>query len=264
MAKKSNSKYQPKDALDLEVDQLLKMAKDKRFEPGIYNYCDRWCEKCADTAKCFLFAEDELKQANKLLSGQTDDEEENWLKDMEHSFAITHRLLERQFKELGMDWEKVSAEADNIKSWDDDARERYKNIPCHKLARKYMKETSNFLNKFHEDRHKYYASLGMAIDYSDIKDEIETINWYYTMLPVKIWRYFYEKESLAREKDAEFKEMMAEDLKKFQALVEKCLNKSLAAWEKLGQKRKDQNLNCKLFIDSLKKIKQEFKKKNYI
>jgi hypothetical protein len=27
-----------------------------RFIPGIYNYCNRWCERCPHTARCLLFA----------------------------------------------------------------------------------------------------------------------------------------------------------------------------------------------------------------
>jgi hypothetical protein len=30
--------------------------KDSRFIPGIYNYCDRWCERCAFTHRCRVYA----------------------------------------------------------------------------------------------------------------------------------------------------------------------------------------------------------------
>src|SRR4051812_22950178 len=34
------------------------MAKDKdsHFIPGIYNYCDRWCERCAFTHRCRVYS----------------------------------------------------------------------------------------------------------------------------------------------------------------------------------------------------------------
>jgi hypothetical protein len=31
------------------IDEL---AEDPRFIPGIYSYCDRWCERCALTSWC--------------------------------------------------------------------------------------------------------------------------------------------------------------------------------------------------------------------
>lgn len=254
------SKNQPKDELDVEVNEMLELAKSSQFEAGIYNFCDRWCEKCADTKKCYLFAENEIRQARKLVLDQEAENESAWLEDMEHSFAITHRILERKFKELGIDMDKVLAEAEDQKNWNDNAERRYNDVPVYMLARKYMKEVHEFLDKFHENRFKYYQTMGMAIDYSDIKEEMETITWYFTMMPTKIWRYLYEKESLQKEKDKELKEMMAEDLGKFYDLANKCIVKSIEAWDNLSQKRIDWALNCQYFKQALEKIKQEFKK----
>lgn len=33
-------------------DRTLKLVKEGNFIEGIYNYCDRWCEKCSFTARC--------------------------------------------------------------------------------------------------------------------------------------------------------------------------------------------------------------------
>lgn len=35
---------------------IKKLAGNKNFISGIYNYCDRWCERCAFTARCMNFA----------------------------------------------------------------------------------------------------------------------------------------------------------------------------------------------------------------
>jgi len=37
-------------------DRLKKLASDERFIPGIYNYCDRWCERCPQTSRCLNFS----------------------------------------------------------------------------------------------------------------------------------------------------------------------------------------------------------------
>lgn len=34
-----------------------------KFIPGIFNYCDRWCERCAFTRRCRLFADEKKLQA---------------------------------------------------------------------------------------------------------------------------------------------------------------------------------------------------------
>ena len=79
------------------------------------------------------------------------------------------------------------------------------------------------------------------------------------MLSAKIWRYLYEEESLQREEDQELKEMIAQDLGKFFALANKCIAKSIEAWDNLSKKRIDLAFNCQYFKQALEKIKQEFK-----
>src|ERR1700730_17566910 len=35
---------------------LTELARNSDFISGIYNYCDRWCERCPFTARCLVFA----------------------------------------------------------------------------------------------------------------------------------------------------------------------------------------------------------------
>ena len=34
---------------EMDKNDLLKLATDPKYIPGIYNYCDRWCERCPFT-----------------------------------------------------------------------------------------------------------------------------------------------------------------------------------------------------------------------
>jgi len=36
----------------MNKEELLSKAKDPKYIPGIYNYCDRWCERCRFTSRC--------------------------------------------------------------------------------------------------------------------------------------------------------------------------------------------------------------------
>jgi len=40
----------------MDRERLKKLAADKRLIPGIYNYCDRWCERCPQTHRCLNFS----------------------------------------------------------------------------------------------------------------------------------------------------------------------------------------------------------------
>ena len=36
----------------MNEEELKKLAADSNHIAGIYNYCDRWCERCAFTSRC--------------------------------------------------------------------------------------------------------------------------------------------------------------------------------------------------------------------
>ena len=44
---------------EMDKEKLKKLLKDERLIPGIYNYCDRWCERCSFTSRCLNFASSE-------------------------------------------------------------------------------------------------------------------------------------------------------------------------------------------------------------
>ncbi|MEF8943679.1 MAG: hypothetical protein V5B78_12905, partial [Desulfohalobiaceae bacterium] len=56
----------------MDKERIKRMAKNPDFIPGIYNYCDRWCERCAFTSRCMNFAMEQ-----ELFSGQQDQDLRN-------------------------------------------------------------------------------------------------------------------------------------------------------------------------------------------
>lgn len=65
--------------------------------PGIYNYCDRWCERCAFTAKCSVFARE--NEANTQRDGDSRDA----FLDLLQSFAETKDLLKEEAEKRGIE-----------------------------------------------------------------------------------------------------------------------------------------------------------------
>jgi hypothetical protein len=244
-----------KDPIDREVDEMLKLAKNGKFKPGIYNFCDRWCEKCKDTNRCFLFAQEEQRKTRRLSNTKDSDDEEFW-EEAKHSFELTRRLIERSLLEEGLDPKKVLKEAKKQKNWDDNVETRYDQVKCLILARDYMKDVHIFLDNFHRSRFQFYPEFGMEIDFSDVKEKIETISWYHTLLPTKIWRSLYEIEDFEREKDEELRKLMFKDLLKYFRLVKKCIQKSKMAWQNLLKKRKELTPVCRKFIAMLNEIEK--------
>ena len=58
----------------MKAKDIRKLAADPRFIPGIYNYCDRWCERCPLSHRCLNYAmeraEDDGDPAARDLSNQ--------------------------------------------------------------------------------------------------------------------------------------------------------------------------------------------------
>ena len=48
---------------DAEFDEIISRASDPNLIPGIYNYCDRRCERCRFTARCLQFRENRHEEA---------------------------------------------------------------------------------------------------------------------------------------------------------------------------------------------------------
>jgi len=46
-----------------EFDRLITRARDPRLIPGIYNYCDGRCPRCAFTQRCLTFLDNEEVRA---------------------------------------------------------------------------------------------------------------------------------------------------------------------------------------------------------
>ncbi len=47
----------------MKAKELVELAGDPRFISGIYNYCDRWCERCNFTSRCLTY--EQLPESSK-------------------------------------------------------------------------------------------------------------------------------------------------------------------------------------------------------
>ena len=76
--------------------------------PGIYNYCDRWCEKCRFQLKCRLYAD--LSDDNGNLVEHESMEEV--LEKVHENFQKTFEMLHEMADEHGIDLEEAANDPD--------------------------------------------------------------------------------------------------------------------------------------------------------
>ena len=79
---------------------LERLAKDPRFVPGIYNYCDRWCERCPNTSRCLNYAMCET-------TFNSDESQEAFWDKLGTIFATTLQMLHEKAEEMGIDLDAI-------------------------------------------------------------------------------------------------------------------------------------------------------------
>jgi hypothetical protein len=85
---------------------LRELAQNPDFVSGIYNYCDRWCERCQFTSRCFLYATEQ--DDPDLADPETHDiNNEKFWRKMQAIFAETAELINEWAVEAGVDLDAI-------------------------------------------------------------------------------------------------------------------------------------------------------------
>ena len=88
---------------------LKQSVKDPDCIPGIYNYCDRWCERCAFTSRCLTYKQSKEKFGDPETS---DINNAAFWEKLSETFNETLDLLKEMAEELGIDPDSLTAESD--------------------------------------------------------------------------------------------------------------------------------------------------------
>ena len=155
---------------------LTELANNPDLISGIYNYCDRWCERCPLTSRCLVYAteqeEDDSPESHDIRN------EAFWQK-LESIFQETRAMIAEWAKQAGVDLTEPTAE--------DETRYRRKrqlvdNHPLAKFGKKYANAASDWFREFDQ-------STEINIEHSENSEEArEVIQWYQYQIAVKTMR----------------------------------------------------------------------------
>jgi hypothetical protein len=101
---------------DPAIEGLIRRAADPRLIAGIYNYCDRRCERCPFTSRCFLFREESARD-------RSAESPESLVRTITRSLERTFGMLQVAASDLGVDLASLEpdpAEADREARTDED------------------------------------------------------------------------------------------------------------------------------------------------
>jgi len=175
----------------MNKDDLKRLADQRRFIPGIYNYCDRWCERCPFTSRCMNFAMTDEQfddPADRDLMNET-----FWHK-LTELLQNTRELLEETAGQLGIDLDALDVEE---VAEEERIREKVvRNHACCRSAKSYSEMVENWFDSFEKTESADFdfreASNSAVVDEietsTDLADAFEVIRWYQHLIYVKLMR----------------------------------------------------------------------------
>jgi len=233
---------------------LLDMAGDPRFIPGIYNYCDRWCERCTYTGRCLNFVHGEAMAAE--LVG--DDEDDTLAAQLSESLQDAVDLIEIIAEEEGIDLDLDSPEFEEMMAQEEQARERAANHPLTAAAGAYIGMVNDW---FGVGKPEYTMDLPpLEGDGARAGDAAEVIRWFQFFISVKIRRALGSRDGEARH--PQFWEDTPRDSDGTAKIALIATDRSIGAWATLlyaYPARKSATLEILALLSSLRlKLEQEF------
>lgn len=248
----------------MDKEKLKKLSQNPKFIPGIYNYCDRWCERCPFTSRCMNYAISQEQYCD--LESLEVNNKEFWLK-LSETLKSALDLLKDMLEERGINIDDVNVETTIIEE-----KQNLKLAEDHECARDakaYIERVEEWMKNAKDIFDKKAAELELSLqleipEYNvhqkaeGIRDAVEIISWYQHFIYVKIVRALSDDI-------AEFEEFMEDYPKESDGSAKVALiaiDRSLAAWLELHNNfpdKEDEILEFLIHLDSLrKKVEKTF------
>jgi hypothetical protein len=238
----------------MDKNALLKMAKNPDFISGIYNYCDRWCERCAFTRRCMVFAMEEKESSRP--EGLDMRNREFW-DGIDGMFNLTMELVQDLAKERGIDLNAVDKEGAMEEHME--KQRRAKNHPLARDAKRYATMVKEWLNlhealfREREEALQKELELGIAepeVTAAELIEAVEVIRWYQHQIAVKLMR------SLGGREPAEEMEEFPSDSDGSAKVALIGIERSIGAWGSLGRLLPDDSDDILKILIHLGRLRQ--------
>lgn len=255
----------------MELDELDEMMDNPRLISGIYNYCDRWCERCAFTDRCLTFAMESNRHKKRGNAGaQRDIQNEEFWEEVEEVFSDTISLIRQMAEADGIDLDSVDVSAEMAA---DEAR--FEEAFRHDLAERSMGYIKQ-VDQWFEEAAPLFRAKGLELesmarmnvpgidveaDAAALQDLVEVIRWYQMFIHVKLQRAVHSHLSEMAEEDEEMRSYPRDsDGTAKVALV--AMDRSIGAWGQLLKTfpdRETETLELLVYLDRLRRAtEQEF------
>lgn len=227
---------------------------DKKI-PEIYNYCDRWCERCAFSTRCAIY-----ESEADVTTQKNDFENKAFLNRLVLNVTKAQQMLEQAALERGIDLHKVTTK---MTEYEEKKKQIEKETRSHPLARLSL-EYSSLVNRWidsqpgmEEKLESFQQQLELSPEsFEAVKSTTDTIQdchavikWYDSLIYTKFMRAFMGKAF----NDFEDEEQRDCDGSAKVALIG--VERSMQAWIKLYELLPDQEDEFLKILAMLQKLK---------
>jgi len=219
---------------------LTELANNPDLISGIYNYCDRWCERCPLTSRCLVYATE-----------QEDDDSPQSRDLRNEAFWRKLSAIFQETREMIVDWAQNAGIDFNAFAEEDEARHKRKrqlvdNHPLTRAGKKYANTATDWFREFDQ-----------MLEVSDLEDAREVIQWYQYQIAVKTMRALSgRKEELEDPEIGEFPKDSDGSAKV--ALIG--IDRSIAAWRMMQMSLPDRVESIVPLILQLERLRQRLEK----
>ncbi|TVQ99252.1 MAG: hypothetical protein EA399_07980 [Desulfovibrionales bacterium] len=215
---------------------------------GIHNYCDKWCQRCEMTRRCAVYA---MEEAEVHDAGDGDADNEVFWGKIAESLTSAMEMLRDMADQAGVDLDAVDWEAEKERQG---ASQREVHAhPLVRSAQEYMSGVEKWFDALETRASTGHLDVNPSLDELLLKDMIDVIIWYHTVIPTKlsraVWNVVEGNEEFFSEDESD-----AQGSAKV-ALI--CIERSMAAWWRILGLFPDCSGQIKKFLMQLDRLRRE-------
>jgi hypothetical protein len=190
-------------------------SEKKIYIEGVYNYCDRWCEKCKFTSNCLLFSQESKISTYEILhNGDISNIGEIFQKEID-------KLSDEDggFNEFEIDGDNedffADEEFDSFGEEDEEVDFFNKSYhPVEELSNEYFRSAHLLIIALDKKYDLYSFAKEKLNDrfFKKLHDNFEVFSWFHAFIHVKIKRALWGKNEMSKEFDEEMKEISKYDM----------------------------------------------------
>ena len=245
----------------MDKERVRKLAENPEFIPGIYNYCDRWCERCRFTSRCMNFALDEEQFGD---SQARDIDNDAFWQKLSETFQLTLEMLKETAEEEGIDLDSLDVQ--QAAEEHEKKRDIAENHQCSRAAKAYGEMVGNWFDSaedlFEKETDELILKAQLELPDSDpvgeadaLKDSVDIIRWYQHQIYVKLIRAI--RGTL--EETSETSDEASKDSNGSAKVALIAIDRSIAAWGQMYRdfpEQKGDILDILVHLDRLRRKTQ--------